>query len=56
MRHTRGNQELTDDIIKEVMEETYEENNFYDTPQLRGLLHQKAVARLHSFITHHTLN
>lgn len=45
MRLTRGNFELSEKIVQDAMEEAWEENKFYDTPQLRSLLQIKVVAK-----------
>ena len=45
MRLTKGNTSLVNQIVKEALEEAYEENKLYDTPELRILLKNKVVAK-----------
>jgi DNA-directed RNA polymerase specialized sigma24 family protein len=46
LRFTGGNMLLAESLVKEAMEEAWEEDKFYDTPELRSLLHKKLVAKL----------
>ncbi|MBC7934566.1 MAG: hypothetical protein H7Y86_04285 [Rhizobacter sp.] len=43
-----GNQALADDMVKRAMEEAYDENKFYDTPELRSILKNKIIAKAKS--------
>ena len=56
LRLTRGNHPLADDIVKEAMEEAYDENMFYDTPQLRLTLKNKVVAKAKLYTSPVSLN
>ena len=42
---TSGNFRLADRLVQEAMEEAWEENRFYDTPELRTLLKDKILAK-----------
>ncbi|RZK26836.1 MAG: hypothetical protein EOO43_01620 [Flavobacterium sp.] len=46
LRHTGGNTALADRMVKEAMEEAYDENKFYDTKELRQLLKHKIDTRI----------
>lgn len=42
---TSGNFRLADRLVQEAMEEAWEENKFYDTPELRTLLKNKITTK-----------
>lgn len=56
MRLTQGNFRLSEDIVKEAMEETYDEDRFYDTPQLRSILKNKVLAKAKLYTSPLSLN
>lgn len=42
---TSGNMRLADRLVQEAMEEAWDENKFYDNPELRILLKNKILAK-----------
>ena len=46
LRLTTGKKQLADALVKDAMEEAWEENKFYEGKELRRLLKNKIVARL----------
>ena len=46
LRLTTGKKNLADTLVKDAMEEAWEENKFYEGPALRQLLRHKIVAKV----------